>query len=567
MKKSYAIFMMAAAFAACSREELPQVIEEPETYTMTIEATKGDEPTTRALSLVGKTISAIWDEGEIVEVYQSGTKIGELTAAASTGASTTLSGSFESAPSASADLTFYFHSATPCYSGQDGTLETIASTFDFCAPATITTDNFEVDDVNRKISVPGGISFGANQQAIVKFTLMDKEDDDAAISAISLTVNAGTNTYVVTPDSATDELFVAIPAISSKTVSLIATDGDKFYFYKKTGVTFSNSQYYSVGVKMVESDLYRPLTFEAKTAEATVSFSPSGSNETVQYSTDGGKTWTDYSNAITLDNVGDKVLFRGNNNGYYHIASSPKSSRFTCTEDCYIYGNIMSLINSTGYPTATSLVNRCFEELFKGNSHLKSHATKELILPATVIGGESYCGMFNGCTGLTTPPVILATTLSGSKSLGKMFAGCTGLTSLPELLVTQLGNYCYQEMFKDCTSLTSVPSNYLPCTGLEEGCYEGMFQGCTNLASAPTLPAGYLKKKCYGYMFDGCSQLNSITCLATSFETVEGANAPTYQWLNGVASTGTFTTPSSTTWAVDDASGIPSGWTRVNSDN
>ena len=497
MKKIYAIFMMAAAFAACSKEEELQVIEEPETltppYMMTIEATKGVESTTRALTLDGKTLNATWNDGEIVEVYQSGAKIGELTAEASADASTTLTGSFESAPSTSADLTFYFHTnATPGYSGQDGTLETIASTYDFCAPATVTVGNFNVDDVNKKVSVPGGISFGANKQAIIKFTIRNKANSET-ISPFMLTVSDGTSTVIlndIPADTYTNlqngdgVLYVAFPAeepATAKTITLTATDGDKYYLYQKAGVTFSNSQYYAIGVKMEESDLARPLTFEAKTAGATVTFTKGSSfTGTVQYSTDGGKTWANYASAITLTNVGDKVLFRGNNSTYY----SGSASKFSCGGDCYLYGNIMSLVSSMNYLTTTSAGGSAFRELFAGNTHIKSHATKKLILSAT--------------------------TLTGGNSCNKMFNGCTGLTTLPELHVTTLGNYCYQNMFNGCTGLTSVPEDYLPATTLTSACYLSMFEGCTNLTSVPNLPATTLQPRCYYNMFKGCTKLTTV---------------------------------------------------------
>ena len=121
--------LILAALTSCQPDEPQQ--DSPKTYTMTVLATKGSENDSvadgsvkRALSLTGKTLKGTWAEGEIVEVYQSGSKIGELTAAASATASTTLTGAFENAPSTSADLTFYFHTAAePSYSGQNGTLE------------------------------------------------------------------------------------------------------------------------------------------------------------------------------------------------------------------------------------------------------------------------------------------------------------------------------------------------------------------------------------------------------------------------------------------------------------
>ena len=259
-----ALLIASVTFVACSSDD--ESIEQPTNgkYTMTIQATKGSDATTRALEIgrnsddTKNSLNATWDEGEIVEVYQSGSKIGELTAAASADASTTLTGTFGSAPSATADLTFYFHTASsPSYTGQDGTLETIATTYDFCAPATVTTGNFTVDDVNKKITVPGGISFGANQQAIVKFTL--KQSGDVALSSnpTALDINYGTGmvsltdipaaTYTTNGDGV---LYVAIPNVSDGIIGLTAIAGSDYYIYSKSSISLQAGKYYEIKVKM-----------------------------------------------------------------------------------------------------------------------------------------------------------------------------------------------------------------------------------------------------------------------------------------------------------------------------
>ena len=264
IKTLAALLIASATFVACSSDndsiiDNQQPVNPTGKYTMTINASKGDGATTRALTLNGKTLNATWSEGEIVEVYQGGSKIGELTAAASTDASTTLTGTFDAAPSTSADLTFYFHTNTTSYSGQDGTLATIASSYDFCAPATVATGDFTVNSANHTISVPAGISFGANQQAIIKFTLKDKGNSDAAISPSALTVTDGTSTVSLTDipaatytaNEAAGVLYVAFPAAgSAKTVTLTATAGGNTYSYEKTGVSFTNGKYYEITVKM-----------------------------------------------------------------------------------------------------------------------------------------------------------------------------------------------------------------------------------------------------------------------------------------------------------------------------
>ena len=256
---SMAALLMASAavFTACSSDD--NIIgEQPANptgkYTMTINASKGGDATTRALSLgrndadTKNVLNATWDANEVVLVYQGGSQIGTLHSAASTTNETTLTGELDSAPDAGQDLTLYFHTnATPSYAGQDGTLATIASTYDFCAPATITAGSFTVS--GSTVSTTSSASFGANQQAIVKFSLTDKTTT-SAISATQLVVNDGTTDYTITPASATSEIYVALPGFSGQTVTLTATAGGNTYFYEKTGVSFTDGQYYEIGVKM-----------------------------------------------------------------------------------------------------------------------------------------------------------------------------------------------------------------------------------------------------------------------------------------------------------------------------
>ena len=245
-----------------------------------------------------------------------------------------------------------------------------------------------------------------------------------------------------------------------------------------------------------------PLTFEAVVAGATVTYNLSAP---IQYSTD-GVNWSDYSSSITLANVGDKVSFRGNNPSYNNTA--PTNPTFQCSDDCYIYGNIMSLVDATNYATATTLTaDYTFCYMFYTNTHIKNHSSKDLVLPATTLTGICYHSMFSGCTGLTRTPELPATTLASS-------------------------------------------------------CYECMFDNCTGLTSTPVLPATFLPKRyCYRYMFRGCSNLSSVTCYATSRD---GANTTT-DWLSGVASSGTFYAHINSVFKgqARNASNIPPDWNIV----
>ena len=243
IKTLAALLIASATFAACSNDD--NIIgEQPaapsqQTYTMTVNASKGGDATTRALSLDGKALNATWAEGDKVKVYNSSNaEIGELTAETS-GASTKLKGDLSTLPTDGETLTLKFLS--PSYASQNGTIEHIAANCDYATAtvtATVSGSAVTATDANFE-----------NKQAIVKFSLTDKTTT-SAISATQLVVNDGTTDYTITPASATSEIYVALPGFSGQTVTLTATAGGNTYSYEKTGVSFTNGQYYEIGVKM-----------------------------------------------------------------------------------------------------------------------------------------------------------------------------------------------------------------------------------------------------------------------------------------------------------------------------
>lgn len=178
----------ALALVSCQKETTPAPAPSPEqpsakTYTLTVDATKGAD--VKALSLDGKTLNATWAAGEQVAVYNV-TKSEALDGyleAQSAGASTTLKGSLTGTVEAGDELRLLF--LKPIYSAQNGTLAYIASNCDY-AVATVTVAS--VSDGN--ITTDADAAF-ENQQAIVKFTLKDKDGND--LNASSLTIAAASN--------------------------------------------------------------------------------------------------------------------------------------------------------------------------------------------------------------------------------------------------------------------------------------------------------------------------------------------------------------------------------------
>ena len=282
------------------------------------------------------------------------------------------------------------------------------------------------------------------------------------------------------------------------------------------------------GWTVIDSDnnLILPLTLEA-IADGTITISHPQTG--MKYSLNRGLKMTDSNSDsdITIDvSKGDVVEFYGNGTSI----TSYSGTQIQCSVDCYIYGNIMSLVDETGFVTNKTLTGeRTFSGLFENNTHLKNHSDKELVMPATTLTYGCYSNMFWGCTGLTKAPELPATTLQ-PYCYGCMFTGCTGLTKAPALSATTLQPYCYIQMFADCTGLTT----------------------------APALPATTLQPSCYNYMFYGCTNLNNVKCLATNIS----AQYCTYGWIYNTAETGTFVKAANSTWTTGP-DGIPSGWTVV----
>lgn len=90
------------------------------------------------------------------------------------------------------------------------------------------------------------------QFAIFKFTTKNF-DASATIDVKPLTITIGAQNYVIDPASATSELFVALPPISSQAVSFTATGSDsKTYTASKASVTFAAGKYYQSNIKLTE---------------------------------------------------------------------------------------------------------------------------------------------------------------------------------------------------------------------------------------------------------------------------------------------------------------------------
>jgi hypothetical protein len=62
---------------------------------------------------------------------------------------------------------------------------------------------------------------------------------------------------------------------------------------------------------------------------------------------------------------------------------------------------------------------------------------------------------------------------------------------------------------------------------------------------------------CYDLIFNRCTNLSYIKAMFLT----EPSSSYTHEWVNGVASTGTFVKNAEATWDVTGRNGVPSGWT------
>lgn len=280
-----------------------------------------------------------------------------------------------------------------------------------------------------------------------------------------------------------------------------------------------------------------PLTFEAVEAGTiTVNLDEGATLEAIQYKLNDAE-WTDvtWGEAIDLD-AHDVISFRGDNGTCYINDDDLEiwaGFHFECSNPCYVYGNMMSLIDEDGFATNTTLTEPyTFFHLFQTsdyepNNTILNHPTKDIVLPATTLTANCYDGLF---------------------------ADCRGITRATELPATTLADWCYCMMFSG-TGITTAPA--LPASTLADACYSDMFMNCTNLTTAPDLPATILAVGCYSTMFGGCTSLNYVKCLATDIS----ADYSTVGWMYDVAPTGTFVKAAGMTgWTIGE-NGIPDGWT------
>ena len=524
------------------------------TYQVNLNAGLSGQASRRALSVDGDYMKAYWLTSDKMYVFDDswnlfGGSLSPTAESTSNGSGLNVSpiaGTLNSNDNTAelavgSTINLLFPRSTWDYTGQDGTLATLAKKYDY---ATASTKITEMNGTNITGAQDNPIPF-TSQQAIVKFVFQDQSG--AALNLTKLEIFDSNNGLVqsitdltnvtetkgsltVSSSSAKNEWFVAMRGITSgSTLSVLgSTSGSNtYYFSGELTSGLENGKYYVITFKnkKIEDDA---LTVEAITDNTFVDMNFASAANPVTCKVLNADN--SLNNVVVVNpgersavilSAGQKVLFYGENDKYTTYSSeqtyeyaydehgniigisqtSPAqvgSCNISTNKDAYLYNNIMSLCNGEDWATAdnsTLRADAAFAGLFKGvgggdsRNPLKDHPTKPLVLPAT-----------------------------------------------------NLTKGCYQQLLMN-TKFANAPE--LPATTLKDYCYSHMFYG-TLLTKSPVLAAETLAKGCYNYMFSSCGNLNEVRCYAKTLPANDDPNDPSAfntcsaNWMQGVSSTGTF---------------------------
>ena len=271
MKKIFAIAAVILAVTACSKEEFDNSFNQNEGKGIPFSAKISGNIITKALADAGTTLTATWavDE-EVALIYNDGTARKDvMTVESIEDGVAFITGTLSGTPADNTDVTVIYPA-----SAADGTTGNILSNLledDQVGTLADIAAKYDVRKGTGKLAVGGTATFKnnvtlTNQYAIVKFTVKNG-GSNIAVKPLVITINAVD--YTITPASATDELYVALPAIDTKAVSFTATKDAVNYYCSKPSITFAAGSFYRVTLNM-SSQLGLPGQFSVSSTKKVV---------------------------------------------------------------------------------------------------------------------------------------------------------------------------------------------------------------------------------------------------------------------------------------------------------
>ena len=258
-----ALALVGAMTVSCSSDD--NIIDQPQqqevtknnVVTLTTTVGLGGDDATRALTSTGVKTFAVGEtmalryknkKGDWVKAVSNALEPGDIAAGSK---SATFTFTLDN-PDKTQNVDYIYPAAivnpagnmneAALFGSQDGTLNTIASTFDY----------------SRKISAWDGENLPSltleNQLAILAITLKNADGSSDITSSITgLTLSDGTKTYNVNRSAAAGPIYVAIFPTADATITVTATDGTKNYTKTLTGKTYTASNGYPVSWRMAEA--------------------------------------------------------------------------------------------------------------------------------------------------------------------------------------------------------------------------------------------------------------------------------------------------------------------------
>ena len=282
---------LALMTAACSNDDndIQTPAEQPaksEGIPFTATISMGESASTRALTENGTTIEATWATGEKVAlIYKvdATTYLKEATVTPQTDGTATISTTLEGSPVDDTDVTIVYPYSAVDESTKDVKINLLASQNGLLTGTgsiaekyelrkTITPAKLKIDGTTA--SLKGTVSL-TNLNAIFKFTLQDLSAAAKSATEFKVSDNSGNVITTVTPASATNELYVALPALAVGTYWFNATVGGAPYIAKATVNTATTAgKFYQTQVNMATIGDYLN-----KDGSITTTKQASGANE------------------------------------------------------------------------------------------------------------------------------------------------------------------------------------------------------------------------------------------------------------------------------------------------
>ena len=279
------ILMSAAALTVSCGQEIPESISDEQgelTYTLSVEASKVESPVTRALALTTNSedkhvLNSFWETTDVISVRRGDHVLGTLSPKTS-GSTAILTGTItgELKQGYSLYLSWPGDGSHFDYTGQDGTLETIASRYDY-----IYGETSVISVENGNISC-NPVTFSSSQ-AIVKFILKDGAGKPLYPNRLVLSASYGSNSMLYTSsgnlgqlavdidqsNGSTNEIYVAIRQYSDASFFRIEAyvNEEAGYVYRKikndTNTVFTAGKYYEVTVNMGTKEVDLAYTLDS----------------------------------------------------------------------------------------------------------------------------------------------------------------------------------------------------------------------------------------------------------------------------------------------------------------